>query len=135
MAGRPDIQPELTLRDLMADPMVRAIMRADGIDERELRELLLRASAGKAAQAVDRSDAKDVGLTSSEPFRHGVGIMLLNRDGRVFVGRRCDVSGEAWQMPQGESILGKPRRPRRFANCRRKSAQETSTSSPQRGTG
>ncbi len=34
-------------------------------------------------------------------YRRGVGIMLLNRDGLVFVGRRIDRKEEAWQMPQG----------------------------------
>ncbi|HZD26891.1 MAG TPA: RNA pyrophosphohydrolase [Alphaproteobacteria bacterium] len=35
------------------------------------------------------------------PYRPCVGIMLLNRDGAVFVGRRIDQVAEAWQMPQG----------------------------------
>ena len=35
------------------------------------------------------------------PYRPCVGIMLLNRDGRVFVGRRIDQTVEGWQMPQG----------------------------------
>jgi putative (di)nucleoside polyphosphate hydrolase len=36
------------------------------------------------------------------PYRRCVGIMVLNQDGRVFVGRRINVEvGEAWQMPQG----------------------------------
>jgi putative (di)nucleoside polyphosphate hydrolase len=34
-------------------------------------------------------------------YRRGVGIMLLDPDGRVFVGRRVDREEEAWQMPQG----------------------------------
>jgi putative (di)nucleoside polyphosphate hydrolase len=34
-------------------------------------------------------------------YRPGVGIMLLNRSGLVFVGQRRDYPGEAWQMPQG----------------------------------
>lgn len=34
-------------------------------------------------------------------YRRGVGIMLLDRKGRVFVGRRNDVTGAHWQMPQG----------------------------------
>ena len=36
-------------------------------------------------------------------YRPAVGIMLLNRDGRVFVGRRVDMPAglAAWQMPQG----------------------------------
>lgn len=34
-------------------------------------------------------------------YRRGVGIMLLNREGKVFVGARIDNTDEAWQMPQG----------------------------------
>jgi putative (di)nucleoside polyphosphate hydrolase len=33
--------------------------------------------------------------------RRGVGVMLLNRDGKVFVGARIDNRADAWQMPQG----------------------------------
>ncbi len=35
------------------------------------------------------------------PYRAGVGIMLLNADRMVFVGRRIDSTSDAWQMPQG----------------------------------
>ncbi len=35
------------------------------------------------------------------PYRRGVGIVLINRQGRVFVGRRIDTRAAAWQMPQG----------------------------------
>ncbi len=35
------------------------------------------------------------------PYRKGVGIVLLHRDGRIFAGRRIDQVAEAWQMPQG----------------------------------
>ncbi|HEY0105216.1 MAG TPA: RNA pyrophosphohydrolase [Rhizomicrobium sp.] len=35
------------------------------------------------------------------PYRPCVGIMLINRDGLVFVGRRIDQTVEGWQMPQG----------------------------------
>jgi putative (di)nucleoside polyphosphate hydrolase len=34
-------------------------------------------------------------------YRRGVGVMLLNSDGKVLVGRRIDNTDEAWQMPQG----------------------------------
>lgn len=34
-------------------------------------------------------------------YRPGVGIMLVNADGHVFVGQRIDNRAEAWQMPQG----------------------------------
>ena len=35
------------------------------------------------------------------PYRPGVGIMLINRAGLIFVGNRIDVAGDHWQMPQG----------------------------------
>ncbi len=35
------------------------------------------------------------------PYRPCAGVMLLNRDGKVFVGQRFDTTVEAWQMPQG----------------------------------
>lgn len=38
---------------------------------------------------------------SGLPYRAGVGIMLLNDQGKVFVGQRLDSTLEAWQMPQG----------------------------------
>jgi putative (di)nucleoside polyphosphate hydrolase len=42
-------------------------------------------------------------ISTPEPvagYRPNVGLMLLNPDGRVFVGRRKDTP-DAWQMPQG----------------------------------
>ncbi len=38
--------------------------------------------------------------TPPRPYRAGIGIVLLNDRGLVFVGRRSDTPG-AWQMPQG----------------------------------
>ncbi len=35
------------------------------------------------------------------PYRKGVGAVLINRDGLVFVARRIDTPGDAWQLPQG----------------------------------
>ena len=35
------------------------------------------------------------------PYRLGVGVMLLNRDGLAFAGQRRDSPSPAWQMPQG----------------------------------
>ena len=34
-------------------------------------------------------------------YRRGVGVMLLNREGKVWVGARLDNDADAWQMPQG----------------------------------
>lgn len=44
---------------------------------------------------------------SSLPYRPCVGVMLVNAEGRVFVGKRIDTRGQPdeggvyWQMPQG----------------------------------
>src|SRR5260221_13840845 len=38
---------------------------------------------------------------SKDKYRRGVGVMLLNCEGKVFVGARIDNTDEAWQMPQG----------------------------------
>jgi putative (di)nucleoside polyphosphate hydrolase len=35
------------------------------------------------------------------PYRPAAGVMLLNRQKRVFVAQRLDSTLEAWQMPQG----------------------------------
>jgi len=44
------------------------------------------------------------------PYRRGVGVMLANADGDVFVGQRIDTELPAWQMPQGGIDKGeKPR--------------------------
>jgi putative (di)nucleoside polyphosphate hydrolase len=40
-------------------------------------------------------------MPAALPYRPGVGVMLLNRDNRVFVAKRIDMTSEAWQMPQG----------------------------------
>jgi len=49
-------------------------------------------------------------LRSSLPYRKNVGIVLMNRDGRIFAGQRIDNPGAAWQMPQGGIDAGeKPR--------------------------
>lgn len=38
---------------------------------------------------------------SSLPFRPGVGMLIINKDKRVFVGKRIDSKANGWQMPQG----------------------------------
>ena len=35
------------------------------------------------------------------PYRSGVGIVVLNRDNKVFVAKRIDNPKNFWQMPQG----------------------------------
>jgi len=37
----------------------------------------------------------------TKPYRRGVGVVLVNSRGRVFVAQRIDTAEVAWQMPQG----------------------------------
>lgn len=34
-------------------------------------------------------------------YRSGVGIMIINKKKKIFVGKRIDNKSDAWQMPQG----------------------------------
>jgi putative (di)nucleoside polyphosphate hydrolase len=45
-------------------------------------------------------------MSNEGKYRRGVGVMLLNREGKVFVGARIDNTDEAWQMPQGGMDAG-----------------------------
>lgn len=40
-------------------------------------------------------------MTDDHLYRRGAGIMLLNGEGKVWVGKRIDNPSDAWQMPQG----------------------------------
>ena len=48
------------------------------------------------------SSVLPLAFPDSQPYRLGVGIMLLNKDGKALVAQRLDSpSLDAWQMPQG----------------------------------
>ncbi len=57
------------------------------------------------------------------PYRPGVGILLLNAAGEVFVAQRIDTRQEAWQMPQGGIDAGEAPR----AAALREMAEEIGT--------
>jgi putative (di)nucleoside polyphosphate hydrolase len=43
-------------------------------------------------------------LSETKPdhlYRSGVGIVVINKDKKIFVGKRIDNHSDAWQMPQG----------------------------------
>ena len=40
------------------------------------------------------------------PMRNGVGVIVLNNENKVFVGKRKDNPVDRWQMPQGGVDLG-----------------------------
>jgi putative (di)nucleoside polyphosphate hydrolase len=92
---------------LLAEPEVRLLMRADRVDEHELRVMLEAVSvqlrnnrndSGTGEKGLEPTDSHGV---DSANYRPGVGIVLINRHSEVFVGRRNDVREDAWQMPQG----------------------------------
>ena len=45
-------------------------------------------------------------MVSINSYRIGVGIILLNEEKKVFVGKRIDIKSESWQMPQGGVTKG-----------------------------
>ena len=49
---------------------------------------------------ADHTNA-EAAATGVLPYRRGVGIMLVNSSGLVFVAKRIDMPSDAWQMPQG----------------------------------
>lgn len=80
------------------------LMRADNVDEHELRAMLRRIASKLATNSADvaSADQTDTEPSASSPgYRRGVGIVLLNVDNKVFVGQRIDVEEAAWQMSQG----------------------------------
>ncbi|NBX53004.1 MAG: RNA pyrophosphohydrolase [Proteobacteria bacterium] len=39
-------------------------------------------------------------------YRNGIGIILINSNKKIFVGKRIDNQSDAWQMPQGGIDVG-----------------------------
>ncbi len=56
------------------------------------------------------------------PLRTGVGIIVLNKQNKIFVGKRKDNPGDKWQMPQGGVDKGEDY----IAAMRRELFEETS---------
>ncbi len=44
---------------------------------------------------------KTVDIKPDYLYRSGVGIVLINKEKQIFVGKRIDNNSDAWQMPQG----------------------------------
>ena len=58
------------------------------------------------------------------PMRIGVGIIVLNNQNQVFVGKRKDNPGDKWQMPQGGVDKGESYINAMKENCLKKQALE-----------
>ncbi len=44
--------------------------------------------------------------TKNLPYRKGVGMMIINQRGEIFIGKRIDTKTQGWQMPQGGINIG-----------------------------
>jgi putative (di)nucleoside polyphosphate hydrolase len=90
-----------TLAGLLSDPIVQMAMRADHVTEQQLVSLI----SGTLSKLALGSQSGPAGNPKSSrgyaDYRPSVGIMLLNTNNDVFVGRRIKTKGKAWQMPQG----------------------------------
>ena len=103
-SGKPD-DSKGQFHDFLDDPLVQKVMRADKVDTSALLASLVR-TAQKLKERYPESAAgssvvPERARALEAQYRPGVGIMIINGAGLVFVGKRVDVIEEAWQMPQG----------------------------------
>jgi putative (di)nucleoside polyphosphate hydrolase len=87
--------------ELLADPIVQMLMRADHVTEQQLMSLISDTSSTLAVGSQSGAAAHPKPLPAFANYRPGVGIMILNVNNDVFVGHRIKTKGNAWQMPQG----------------------------------
>lgn len=102
--GGPDSDSQLTLDDLLNDPLIRLVMAADKVDAADIQALYRNLFHTSQAAELEHNEGEGhlrVETARSPQYRSGVGIMLLNARSEVFVGRRIGGSKKAWQMPQG----------------------------------
>jgi len=96
---------QATFDHLLDDPVIQAVMQADRVGAQALRALLQRVAATLPPPEPTEREAAELELSlqpEADPrYRPGVGIVLYNDAGNVFVGRRADVGRASWQMPQG----------------------------------
>lgn len=106
MGGTKPTRSRTPLDELLADPLIRLVMRADGVDSAELERLFSHVRKSRLADGggdeAGRSPPESAIFPDEDRrYRSGVGIMLLNPRNEVFVGRRIRGPDVAWQMPQG----------------------------------
>lgn len=86
---------------MLDDPLVQLLMQADKVDRDSMVSMLRKASASVSITEITETVSSGGYFPENPDYRSGVGIMLLNSAGRVFVGRRIDQPVASWQMPQG----------------------------------
>ncbi len=104
MGGESNPESRIDLDDLLADPLVQMVMKADRVDAAQIRQLYEHLGARQPRRGEGHPvDEGELAIVPDETarYRSGVGVMLLNDRNEVFIGQRIGVPGEAWQMPQG----------------------------------
>ena len=86
---------------MLDDPLVQLLMQADRVDRAGMVDMLRKASASVSIVEITETVVTSGRFPDNGDYRSGVGIMLLNSAGRVFVGQRIDQASASWQMPQG----------------------------------
>ena len=112
--GPPGLAP-VTLAELISDPIVQMLMKADHVTAQDLTELIQMVESKQRITQMKMDGREEVPRAPSE-YRSGVGIMLVNRNNRVFVGHRRKPKGAGWQMPQPKLTLAKLLKQPRFVN-------------------
>ncbi|HJK87269.1 MAG TPA: NUDIX domain-containing protein, partial [Candidatus Megaira endosymbiont of Hartmannula sinica] len=59
----------------------------------------------KLHENIGNAIKTDNTISSDLPFRKGVGMMIINKQNKIFVGKRIDKRQKGWQMPQGDVDL------------------------------
>jgi putative (di)nucleoside polyphosphate hydrolase len=112
MAGSSKVTSHDHLGDLLADPLIQLVMKADNVDARDIEALYGQMHRNGNRGGRGRLAGSELGSVAIRPdedinYRSGVGVMLLNSRNQIFVGRRLG-SDDAWQMPQGGIESGEP---------------------------
>jgi putative (di)nucleoside polyphosphate hydrolase len=92
-----------SIDELLADPLIQLVMRADKVSREEIVVLCDDLKAARRILddgKVRSADRMEICADEGSQYRSGVGVMLLNAANKVFVGKRIDLEN-AWQMPQG----------------------------------
>lgn len=97
--------PNDPIEAMLADPLVRAVMAADRVDPNQFAAQLREIARRRQALGQPVLPVEDIAVSQTPAaegrYRPAVGIMLLNRQGEVFVARRLNRVQDGWQMPQG----------------------------------
>jgi putative (di)nucleoside polyphosphate hydrolase len=92
---------QILVQDLLSDPLTQLMMKADGVDPARASALLISVCAALTRSPCQREAQLTVSSGREGGYRAGVGILLFNARGEVFVGQRNDIAEAAWQAPQG----------------------------------